>query len=143
MNKILLILIIISSSSVFAINRNEVIRELPNSVKKYIFGGCVGVGGDLVVFSLDGKDGIIEYSNFLLGLESYPDKFQNTIWFGGNGSGSYTGWMIDKQIAVLWHPADEDQYTFSGSVEEVWQFIADGYGYGAPYKGQYFPGECR
>ncbi|MGF6243978.1 hypothetical protein P3T42_005743 [Paraburkholderia sp. GAS38] len=57
----------------------------------------------------------------------YPSSLDRIVWFGDDGTGNLLGWDPDALQAILWNPEDGDAPWKTGPVNELWQFIQNGY----------------
>ena len=103
--------------------------DLPDVVQPHLETGHRPSDGLWLVRPLeDGtQDRIRRMNEWLRGEEApYPAALASVIWFGDDGGGNIFGWSPTENVALLWNPEDEEPW-HRGSVEEVWQFVKDGY----------------
>ena len=105
------------------------LTQLPQEVLSYLPQGHeVQHGVWLVLPADDGSQHSIASVNSWIRAENwYPQSLQSVIWFGDDGVGNFFGWNPGKQLAVLWNPEDGDEPMREGNVNELWQFVLNGY----------------
>ena len=72
-------------------------------------------------------DGIGTVNQWLRAEDWYPLQLQQIIWFGDDGAGNFFGWDPEAKAALLWNPEDGAEPSKRGSLDEVWQFVLNGY----------------
>src|SRR5678815_3932767 len=105
------------------------VAQLPESVRAHLPNGYEAGQGVWLVLPLSGdpQRSVLGINNWLPCEDWYPPKLASIVWFGDDGVGNMLGWDPEQSRAILWNPEDGDEPWRTGSVEELWAFIVNGY----------------
>lgn len=103
--------------------------SLPIEITKYLPDGYQPSHGVWLVLPEvdDIRDGITKVNSWLRAEDWYPTSLQDVIWFGDDGTGNMFGWRVQNAKAILWNPEDGEIPWKEGSVNELWEFVLNGY----------------
>lgn len=73
------------------------------------------------------RDGIDTVNSWLRAEGWYPQRLQHIVWFGDDGVGNFFGWDPVAEKSILWNPEDGPEPWRDGGVNELWQFVLNGY----------------
>ena len=98
--------------------------NLPTEILCVLPAGFESTQGCWLVMPLEA----LESTNEWIRVEEwYPESFAEVIWFGDDGTGNFLGWDTSSEVAILWNPEDGEEPGKTGTVQEIWAFIKNGY----------------